>query len=84
MGSKAISAPHKKTKNKDLTTEQKTENRKRAQKSIVVEHIIRRFNFFSSSCGKISAKLRKLRTNIFNSMWISEVANRCDSSDQLK
>lgn len=46
MGSKAISAPHKKTKNKDLTTEQKTENRKRAQKRIVVEHIIRRFKFF--------------------------------------
>lgn len=46
MGSKPISAPHKKTKNKDLTTEQKTENRKRTQKIIVVEHIIRRFNFF--------------------------------------
>jgi hypothetical protein len=46
VGSKAISAPHKKTKNKDLTTEQKTENRKRAQKRIVVEHIIRRFKFF--------------------------------------
>ena len=46
MGSKAISAPHKKTKNKDLTTKQKTENRKRAQKRIVVEHIIRRFKFF--------------------------------------
>jgi len=44
--SKAISAHHKKTKNKDLTTEQKTENRKRAQKRIVVEHIIRRFKFF--------------------------------------
>jgi len=28
----AISAPHKKTKNKDLTTQQKTEIRKRAQK----------------------------------------------------
>ena len=28
----AISAPHKKTKNKDLTTQQKNEIRKRAQK----------------------------------------------------
>lgn len=46
MGSRAISVPHKKTKNKYLTTEQKTENRKRAQKRIVVEHIIRRFKFF--------------------------------------
>ena len=46
MGSKAISVPHNKTKNKDLTTEQTTENRKRAQKIIVVEHIIRRFKFF--------------------------------------
>jgi hypothetical protein len=47
VGSKAISAPHKKTKNKDLTTEQKTGNRKRAQKKRrVVEHIIRRFKFF--------------------------------------
>jgi hypothetical protein len=46
VGATAISAPHKKTKNKDLTIEQKTENRKRAQKRIVVEHIIRRFKFF--------------------------------------
>jgi hypothetical protein len=46
VGSKAISAPHKKTKNKDLTTEQKTENRKRPQKRIVVEHIIRRLKIF--------------------------------------
>jgi len=47
VGSKAISAPHKKTKNKDLTTKQKTENRDRAQQIIiVVEHIIRRFKFF--------------------------------------
>jgi hypothetical protein len=46
VGAKAISAPHKKTKNKDLTIEQKTENRKRAQKIIVVEHIIRRVKFF--------------------------------------
>jgi hypothetical protein len=46
VGSKAISAPHKKTKNKDLTTEPKNENRKRAKKKIVVEHIIRRFKFF--------------------------------------
>ena len=46
MGSKAISVPHNQTKNKDLTTEQTTENRKRAQKIIVVEHIIRRFKFF--------------------------------------
>ena len=42
----AISAPHKKTKNKDLTTEPKTENPQLAQKRIVVEHIIRLRKFF--------------------------------------
>ena len=46
MAENAISAPHKKTKNKDLTTEQKTENRQIAQKRIVVEHIIRLRKFF--------------------------------------
>jgi hypothetical protein len=46
VGEKAISVPHKKTKNKHLTTKQKTENRDRAQKIIVVEHIIRRVKIF--------------------------------------
>ena len=46
MGEKAISATHKKTKNKDLTTEPKTENPQLAQKRIVVEHIIRLRKFF--------------------------------------
>jgi hypothetical protein len=32
VGKNAISATHKKTKNKDLTTQQKTEIRKPAQK----------------------------------------------------
>jgi hypothetical protein len=32
VGEKAILATHKKRKNKDLTTQQKTEIRKRAQK----------------------------------------------------
>ncbi|MEG4960207.1 MULTISPECIES: transposase family protein [unclassified Microcoleus] len=41
-----MSAPHKKTKNQDLTTEPKTENRKRAQKRIVVEQIIRVVKIF--------------------------------------
>ncbi len=46
MGQNAISIPHKKTKNKDLRSEQKTENRDRVQKKIVVEQIMRVVKFF--------------------------------------
>ena len=56
MESKAISPPHKKTKNKDLTMDRKTENRKRVQKRIVVEHIIRRFKFFLVAAERFRLK----------------------------
>lgn len=56
VGEKAISAPHKKTKNKDLTTEQKNENRERAQKRIVVEHIIRLVKLWRVAASRFRLK----------------------------
>lgn len=41
VGEAAIDTPHKKAKNRDITTEQKMENRLKAKSRIVVEHLIR-------------------------------------------
>jgi hypothetical protein len=41
VGEPAIDTPHKKTRSRGITEQQKQENQKKARKRVVVEHLIR-------------------------------------------
>jgi hypothetical protein len=41
VGQPAIDTPHKKTRSRGITEQQKQENQKKARKRVVVEHLIR-------------------------------------------
>lgn len=60
VGEAAIDVPHKKKKNHQLTEEQKQENRSKARKRIVVEHLIRLVKIF-----RIAAQRFRLRASSY-------------------
>lgn len=55
--------PHKKSKKKPLTTEQKAENKKQASKRVAIEHINRDCKIFRVCGNKYRGKHKNYETN---------------------
>ena len=60
VGEPAIDTPHKKTRNKGITIEQKQENQRNAKKRVVVEHLIRLVKIF-----RIATERFRLKSSIY-------------------
>ena len=56
VGSSAIDTPHKKTRSKDITAQQKQENQEQARKRIFVEHLIRLIKIFRVAAERFRLK----------------------------
>lgn len=52
----AIDTPHKKTRSKGMTVEQKQDNQKKARTRVVVEHLIRLVKTFRSAAERFRVK----------------------------
>jgi IS5 family transposase len=56
VGEPAIEAPYKKTRSRDITASQKQENRQKAKKRVVVEHLIRLVKIFRVAAERFRLK----------------------------
>ena len=56
VGEPAIDAPHKKTRSADITAGQRKENQSKAQKRVVVEHLIRLVKVFRVAAERFRLK----------------------------
>ncbi|MFB2891803.1 transposase family protein [Aerosakkonemataceae cyanobacterium BLCC-F50] len=65
VGEVAIDTPHKKTKSKSITVEQKQENQKKARKRVVVEHLIRLVKTFRIAAERFRLKSSKYQRVIW-------------------
>ena len=63
LGDPAISTPHKKPKNQELTTEKKQDNCEKAKQRVVVEHMIRLLKIF-----RVAAERFRLRSDKYESI----------------
>ena len=65
IGENSIKTPHKKPKNKELTSQQKQENKNFSSERIFVEHIIRLIKIFKIAQERFRLKPRKYEQIIF-------------------
>jgi hypothetical protein len=56
LGELVIDNPQKKSRNQDITCEQKPENQQKGRKRIVVEHLIRLVKFFRVAAERLRLK----------------------------
>lgn len=56
VGEPGINAQYKKTRNRDITASQKQENRQKAKKRVVVEHLIRLVKIFRLAAERFRLK----------------------------
>ncbi|NJK66551.1 MAG: transposase family protein [Microcoleus sp. CSU_2_2] len=64
VGEPSIDTPHKKPRGGDITPAQKRSNKAKAQKRIVVEHLIRLLNFFRVASERFRLKAANYKSTI--------------------
>lgn len=69
--------PHKRTRRKELTREQRWENRRLASARITVEHVIRRLKVFRVLSSRYRHRRRRfgLRLNLIAALYNRDLAN---------